>query len=69
MTVAFWKWVASRKAGKNARGDLIRDVRDLLSWGMDPAGRIFILHDDGKREYEKLRREYLRHRQKKEKGA
>ena len=36
----FWVWVESRKAGGNARGDFIRDTRDLLSMDIDPDTRL-----------------------------
>lgn len=65
-TVGFWKWVASRRAHDNPRGEFIRDVRDLLSWGMDPTGRLFIASPEGKRQYESLRREYMRSREQNE---
>lgn len=37
---AFWKWVCRRKAHDNPRGHFIRDTRNLVRIGIDPASRL-----------------------------
>lgn len=54
----FWRWVVSRKAGDDPRGDFIRDTRDLLNNGGDPEPRIATACPEAQAEYERLRRQY-----------
>ena len=54
----FWRWVVSRRAGDDSRGDFIRDARDLLNNGGDPEERIMTASAEARAEYERLRRQY-----------
>ena len=56
----FWKWVCARRAHDNPRGDFIRDTRDLVRIGIDPGTREASMYWEAEREYDRLRREYVR---------
>lgn len=55
----FWRWVCARKAHNNPRGDFIRDTRDLIRRGIDPATQEAEMCWEAEREYERLRRAYV----------
>ena len=61
MDSRFWKWVVSRHAGDNPRGDFIRDTRYLIKWDIDPNIRICGADRCTRDEYDKLKVEFVKH--------
>ena len=56
----FWKWVAKKKAGRNPRGDFIRDTRDVIEMGANPDEKIIGACNEAKDEYDKLKIEFVK---------
>lgn len=56
----FWKWVSKRKAGRNPRGDFIRDTRDVIEMGANPDEKIIGACNEAKDEYDKLKVEFVK---------
>lgn len=56
----FWQWVCKRNAYDNPRGDFIRDTREAVQMGRDPAGYLPGAVERAYEEYQKLRRQYER---------
>ena len=54
----FWRWVCSRHAYDNPRGDFIRETRDLVRMGIDPETRIDSACNEALQEYSRLSSAY-----------
>lgn len=61
-TPEFWRWIATRKAHDNPRGDFIRDTRDLMNMGIDPETCLHRLsgNPEGEKAFQGLLRAYER---------
>ena len=57
---AFWEWVCRLHACDNPRGDFIRDTREAMERGLDPATELVHGVYEAQEEFHKLCQEYER---------